>query len=109
MARSNEAGWAVGVVAVVVLASSTVHGQTEVVGTTESGSASQTFQFNRSTTAPIVLAGPLFTVALPEVPRANLRLESTQFLPNVGRLEGLVDFANNAGSFAPERGRVGFS
>ena len=67
---------------VAALGPAAAYAQTEVVGTTETGSASLLFQFNRSTTGPIVLPGPLFTVAVPEVPRANLRLQTTQFFPN---------------------------
>ncbi len=94
---------------VAALGPGAAYAQTEVVGTTESGSASLLFQFNRSTTAPIVLPGPLFTVAVPEVPRANLRLQTTQFFPNFGRVEALVDFANAGPSAAPQRGRIAFS
>ena len=94
---------------VAALGPGAAYAQTEVVGTTETGSDSLLFQFNRSTTAPIVLPGPLFTVAVPEVPRANLRLQSTQFIPNFGRVEGLVDFANAGPSATPQRGRIAFS
>ena len=108
MTRCSDVLWGIGLF-VAALGPCVAHAQTEVVGTTESGSASLLFQFNRSTTAPVVLTGPLFTVALPEVPRANLRLETTQFLPNFGRVEALVDFANAGDSLTPQRGRVAFS
>ena len=73
MTRTSDILWGIGLFAVTFLPGA-ANAQTEVVGTTESGSASLLFQFNRSTTAPVVLTGPLFTVALPELPRANLRL-----------------------------------
>ena len=73
-------------------------------------SARLVFQLNHNTTAaPVVLTGPLFTVALPEVPRANMRLETSHFLPNVGQFDGLVDFANGEDSLTPRRGRLSFS
>ena len=96
-------------VAAVSLLPRAAHAQVEVVGSTESGTASVLFQFNQSTTAPVVLTGPLFTVVVPTVPRANLRLNTSQFIPNFGQVEAAVDFANGVDSLVPRRGGVALS
>ena len=68
------------------------------------------FQINQtSNPSPILLTGPLFPVALPRISHANLRLDTQQFLPNLGVLRETFDMSRSEGGLAASRGFVGIS
>ena len=107
-------GWRVGtatcsaIFALSVLAAEPVIGQAQN-GADDAGTT-VLFQINQTShPSPILLTGPLFTVALPKVSHTNLRLDTQQFLPNLGVLRGTFDMSRSEGSFAPSRGFVGIS
>ena len=86
-----------------------VRAQPPAVDSSDAGTATLLFQFNRSATpAPIVLTGRC-SRSRSRRSRAPTCGWTRGFVPNFGRIDASVDFANGAGSRAPRRGRVALS
>jgi hypothetical protein len=84
-------------------------GQTPA-GIAEAGGATVLFQFNRSSNpAPLLWKGPLFSFWLPSTSQADLRVESYHFVPNRGKLQGLVDITNAPDGVSIGRGMIQLS
>src|SRR5215213_6923379 len=52
---------------------------------------------------PLIWTGPLFRLPVPSVSQANLRIDATRFVPNLGSLRGAVDMGAG-GHGIPSRG-----
>ena len=96
------------IVAVGVLAPAPVFSQT--ADRSDDAGTTVLFQVNQtSNSSPILLTGPLFTVAVPKIAHTNLRLDTQQFVPNLGVVRGTFDLSRSAGAFTPSRGFLGIS
>ncbi len=75
------------------------------------GNATVVFQFNQNSNRdPIIWTGPFYSIAIPTATHANLRLESEQWMANLGTFQFSLDLNNNTGStLKPSRGRVSIS
>ncbi|PYR50414.1 MAG: hypothetical protein DMF89_09645 [Acidobacteria bacterium] len=81
-----------------------------MVGTTDSGSGTVVFQFNRNTIEnPVLVQGPLSALVVPATSHANLRVDSRQYVTNFGWVEGSVDLADQGGTLAATKGFIGMS